>query len=126
MSTLLKEDFESLTSFFGMLFNILLNYFLISKNGAIGASLASFCTQFITALIQIFLCFKIFELHNLKYLIEPILVFTIGIILIGFLTVSYSQLWHINICIFGFLSIIWSFVSGMVRFRYISYIFNND
>ena len=109
-----------------MLLNIILNYFLITKNGAVGASIASFCTQFLTALAQILLCFKIFELKNLKYLVEPVLVFIIGVILIGFLTISYSQLWYINICIFGFLSIIWSFVSGMVKFRYISYIFNND
>tara|TARA_B100000900_G_scaffold207271_1_gene175768 strand:- start:643 stop:2091 length:1449 start_codon:yes stop_codon:yes gene_type:complete len=116
----------NLIAFFGMLFNILLNYFLISKNGAIGASLASFCTQFLTAIAQIILCIKIFELKNLKYLVEPILFFTLGVILIAFLTVSYSQLWYINICIFGFLSIIWSFVSGMFKLRYITYIFNND
>ena len=116
----------NLIAFFGMLLNIILNYFLITKNGAVGASMASFCTQFLTALAQILLCFKIFELKNLKYLVEPVLVFIIGLILIGFLTISYSQLWYINICIFGFLSIIWSFVSGMVKFRYISYIFNND
>ena len=116
----------NLIAFFGMLFNILLNYFLISKNGAIGASLASFCTQFLTAIAQIILCVKIFELKNLKYLVEPILFFTLGVILIAFFTVSYSQLWYINICIFGFLSIIWSFFSGMFKLRYISYIFNND
>ena len=116
----------NLIAFFGMLFNILLNYFLISKNGAIGASLASFCTQFLTAIAQIILCVKIFELKNLKYLVEPILFFTLGVILIAFFTVSYSQLWYINICIFGFLSIIWSFISGMFKLRYISYIFNND
>ena len=33
--------------------------------------------QFLTALAQILLCFKIFELKNLKYLVEPVLVFII-------------------------------------------------
>ena len=45
-------------AFLGMLLNIVLNYFLIHAEGAFGASISSFLTQSITALIQIFLCFK--------------------------------------------------------------------
>ena len=85
-----------------MLLNIILLFFNNEKMVLLEL-LASFCTQFLTALAQILLCFKIFELKNLKYLVEPVLVFIIGVILIGFLTISYSQLWYINICIFVFI-----------------------
>ena len=112
-------------AFFGMILNIFLNYFLIHAEGAFGASIASLITQLFTALIQIFLCFKIFKLNNLKLIIEPLIFFIIGLFLIAFLTVDCTQKWHLNICLFGFLSIIWSFLTGMIRFNYLKYIFSN-
>ena len=110
----------------GMILNIVLNYFLIHAEGAFGASISSLVTQLFTALIQIFLCFKIFKLNNLKIIIEPLIFFIIGLLLIAFLTVDCTQKWYLNICLFGFLSIIWSFITGMIRFKYLKYIFSNE
>ena len=113
-------------AFFGMILNLVLNYFLIHSSGALGASVSSLITQSLTALIQIFVCFKIFKLNNLKLIIEPLFFFLSGLLLIGFLTIECTQKWYLNICLFGFLSIIWSFISGMVRFNYLKYIFSNE
>ncbi len=113
-------------AFLGMVLNIVLNYFLIHTEGAFGASISSLLTQSITALIQIFLCWKIFKLNNLKLIIEPLVFFIAGLLLIGFITIDYTQKWHLNICLFGFLSIIWSFITGMLRFNYLKYIFSNE
>lgn len=48
---------------FGMLLNILLNLWLIPKYQAKGAAISSMITQFITALIQVILCYRIFKLE---------------------------------------------------------------
>ena len=50
-------------AFFGMILNLVLNYFLIHSSGALGASVSSLITQSLTALIQIFVCLKIFKLN---------------------------------------------------------------
>ena len=113
-------------AFFGMVLNIILNYYLIQYKGAFGASISSFLTQSITSIIQIFVCIKIFKLNNLILILEPLIFFIIGLFIIGFITIDFTQKWYLNICLFGFLSIIWSFITGMIRFNYLNYIFYNE
>ena len=108
-----------------MIINIILNYFFINSHGAFGASISSFLTQFLTALIQIYFCIRIFKLSNLKLVLEPLICFIAGLIVISYLLISFSQKWYINICLFGLLSIIWSFFTGMIRFNYLRNVFYN-
>ena len=112
-------------AFIGVVINIFLNYFLINSEGAFGASLASLFTQMITAIAQIYLSFKIFNLKNLKFVIKSMIFFIIGLILIGFLTLELCEKWYWNIVLFGLLSIIWSIITGMLKRKYIKYIFSN-
>ena len=112
-------------AFFGMIINIILNYFLINSHGAYGASISSFLTQFLTALIQLYFCVRIFKLSNLKFVLEPLFFFIIGLIIISYLLINFSQKWYVNICLFGLLSIIWSFFTGMIRFNYLRNVFYN-
>ena len=49
----------------------------------------------------------------------------IGLIIISYLLINFSQKWYINICLFGLLSIIWSFFTGMIRFNYLRNVFYN-
>ena len=112
-------------AFFGMIINIILNYFLINSHGAYGASISSFLTQFLTAIIQLYFCVRIFKLSNLKFVLEPLFFFIIGLIIISYLLINFSQKWYVNICLFGLLSIIWSFFTGMIRFNYLRNVFYN-
>lgn len=112
-------------AFFGMVINIILNYILINSHGAFGASFSSFLTQFLTAIIQIYFCVRIFKLSNLKLILEPLFFFIVGLLIISYLLTSFSQKWYINVCLFGFLSIIWSFFTGMIRFNYLKNVFYN-
>jgi len=113
-------------AFLGMVLNVVLNYFLISSHGSLGASISSFFTQSITAIMQIYLCFKIFKLNNLKLVLEPLFFFIIGLFIISFISIDFTQKWYINICLFVFLSIIWSFITGMIKFNYLKHIFTNE
>ena len=113
-------------AFSGMIINITLNYFLISSYGALGAAISSFFTQAITAIIQIFFCFSIFKFNNFKFILEPLFFFIIGLFIISFISIDLSEKWYVNICLFGFLSIIWSFITGMIRFSYLKNIFSNE
>ena len=113
-------------AFSGMIFNISLNYFLISSHGALGAAISSFLTQAVTAIVQIFFCFNIFKFDNFKFILEPLFFFIIGLFIISFISIDLSEKWYVNICLFGFLSIIWSFITGMIRLSYLKNIFSNE
>jgi O-antigen/teichoic acid export membrane protein len=90
---------------FGMLFNLLLNLVLIPKFEAYGSALSSVVTQGTTALIQIYLSYKIFNFKlNLPYIFK----FVVYILLFCFSVkalVEYSNFfWFYNLIIAAILS----------------------
>ena len=112
-------------SLLGVIINVLFNLILIPQYGAFGSALTSLVTQFLVTIIQIYFCFKFFKLYPFKDFFIPFFLFFIGLILIGVITCELFSYWYINMFIFGFLSIIWSFLTQMIRFDYIKTIMSN-
>tara|TARA_Y100001968_G_C19370715_1_gene725003 strand:- start:182 stop:1531 length:1350 start_codon:yes stop_codon:yes gene_type:complete len=115
----------NLISVGGVIINIFLNLILIPKHGALGSAIASLVTQFLVSIIQIYLCFKLFTLYPFKKFFIPFFLFLIGLIMIGKITCNIFNEWYINMFIFGVLSILWSFLTQMIRFDYIKTIISN-
>ena len=63
--------------------------------------MASLFTQAVTSILQIYLCLKIFDLKSLRFIIQPMLFFIIGLVLIGLNTIDLTEKWHHNIFLFG-------------------------
>ncbi len=61
----------------GVTINIILNLLFIPESGSEGAALASLITQVITAIVQIYLAFKLMNIPTLKNDVVAILFFTI-------------------------------------------------
>jgi O-antigen/teichoic acid export membrane protein len=70
----------------GMLFNILLNFFLIPRYYALGAVWASLITQFSTAIAQIIMSSKILQFNTNYTFIVKIIVFLVLSFIITFLS----------------------------------------
>jgi O-antigen/teichoic acid export membrane protein len=73
----------NISSLFGIVLNIGLNFYLIPAYGAMGSAFASFLTQTFIALIQFFYCLKIFKL---TISIKTILSYSIFIFLLIFVS----------------------------------------
>ncbi len=73
----------------GVLLNLILNFFLIPELKSYGAALASLITQFLTALMQVFIARKVFGFKIRYKLILSILFFTFWIILSAYLSNKY-------------------------------------
>ncbi len=76
----------------GFLFNIILNIILIPHYGARGAATATVITQFGTAVVQAFYCFKIFELKVRDGFWLKVIVFTALALMITYIIYNYTGL----------------------------------
>ena len=110
---------------FGMLFNIGINFYLIPNFMAEGASYSSLLTQGITALIQVFIAYKIFNFKiNFLYLLK-LSAFILVIIALGYFSKQISTDWKLNIVIFvagsGILAFATKLISIKALYRIIKY-----
>lgn len=102
----------------GMLFNIILNYFLIKQYNAYGSAISSMITQFATAGIQVFIAQKIFKFKANFRLINTFIVFTVGIIGINYATHELLEFhWMIRFSIMVASSAIWAFITGIISLK---------
>lgn len=86
----------NLMATFGMIINVTLNFILIPRFEAKGAAMASLVTQFLTALAQVALAYKIFHLKvDLKFLASLALFLLLSIAL-SFGIVGLQFNWMIN------------------------------
>lgn len=69
----------------GVLLNMVLNYFLIQSYGIVGAAYATLITQLLTALAQIILAYRMFELKFSRKLIGAVASLPIGLVGIYYL-----------------------------------------
>lgn len=77
----------------GMVLNLLLNLILIPQFKAVGAAWSSLTTQFITALLQIYLAQRIFKFRvNIRLLVQ-LMLFIVSVFLIGSLCRSFFSNW---------------------------------
>jgi O-antigen/teichoic acid export membrane protein len=97
----------------GVIINLVLNFYFIHKEGAIGAAKASMITQVLTAIAQVYLAFKILKI-NVEYKeIFRLIIFVLGIAALSKL--QFLDYWMYNILIFFMLGGLWIFISGMIQ-----------
>ncbi len=109
----------------GICINLILNIILIPQYKAMGCAVSSLITQFFTALIQIFMAYKIFNFKINARLLIALGIFILGIITINIFSKSVSQNWYINFIVMATCCVVWAFVSGLLNiksiFRFIKY-----
>lgn len=99
----------------GMVMNIGLNLVLIPKYQATGAAMASLATQTATALIQIMLCVRIFNLNMDYPRIIKWLAFTGITGMIFYLTRGISASWAMNLMASGLAGVLIAFIIKLLN-----------
>lgn len=109
----------------GILVNLVLNFILIPKFQAMGSAVASVITQFVTALIQVFISYKVFKFRLNKRLLFSLLLFILALVFANYFTLSLTTSWMLNFLIMLIFSGVLAFATGMVSpksvFRFIKY-----
>ena len=113
-------------AFFGVVINISINMILIPRYQALGSAIASVITQLVTALIQVIIAYKIFKLKiNYRFLIL-LLIFVVGVVLIGVISKDLPYNWIISMVIMVFFSTILAFSIGLIKIKSIYEIIKYD
>lgn len=113
----------------GIVINVVLNLVLIPRYEAMGSAISSLVTQFLTGLIQVYLCYKIFNFHVNKRLLTSVFLFIAGLFFINYFTLDLTgkggDAWMVNFVIMLIFSVLLAFVTGMVNpksvLRFIKY-----
>jgi O-antigen/teichoic acid export membrane protein len=109
----------------GILINVVLNIILIPKYFALGSAISSLVTQFITGLLQVYICYKVFNFKVNKQLLTSLFLFIAGLFFINYFTLNLTNQWMINFVIMLIFSGLLAFVTGMVNpksvLRFIKY-----
>lgn len=94
---------------FGIMVNIILNLVLVPRLAATGAAFTSLATQAFTASAQVFLVMRIFKFRfNLKIFFS-IVIYFVGVILIGILSRDLPYPWYFSYFIMLLLSVLLAF-----------------
>jgi O-antigen/teichoic acid export membrane protein len=101
----------------GMLFNLLLNFFLIPHYKAVGAAYSSLSTQFITALLQIYLAQRIFKFRINKRLIVQLSIFIATVFLLAFLSRELFANWILGLIFLLVAGGLSSFAIGLLHVK---------
>ena len=110
----------------GVVLNIALNFYLIPEQGAYGAAMASLITQGLTALIQVYLVFKLINVQFEFRKLTTILTFAITICILAYYSQQLNFHWSIKY-LFGMLfSGIIALTSGMISVKGILGILKSD
>lgn len=107
----------NIMAFFGMLLNILLNLVLIPKFQALGSAISSLSTQSLTAIIQVIIAYKVFNLRINYKLLILLLIFAAGVSLIGLISKDLPYNWIISLIIMVALSLILAFSIGLIKIK---------
>ena len=101
----------------GVVINIALNFYLIPEHGAYGAAIASLITQATTALIQVYLAYRIVAVKfELKSFIS-IGTFTVSVILVAYSSQYFQMSWYIQFFAALLIGTLIAFTSGMVSIK---------
>ena len=101
----------------GMLVNILLNLILIPKFMALGSAVASLATQTFTAVAQVLIARKIFNLKiNYKFIFS-LLLFAIVICSIGIFSKYYFSNWLMGLAVLVIAGIIIAFATKLINLK---------
>jgi O-antigen/teichoic acid export membrane protein len=102
----------------GMVFNIVLNYFLILKFEAFGSAISSMITQFLTAAIQVIIAQRIFKFKVNYKLINTFIVFIVGVIAINYATHELLHFhWMVKFVLMTVSAVLWAFITGIISLK---------
>lgn len=108
-----------------IIINVLLNFILIPKYHALGSAISSLVTQMVAGLLQVYICYKVFNFHVNKRLLTSLALFIAGLFFINYFTLNLTNEWMINFVIMLTFSGLLAFVTGMVNpksvLRFIKY-----
>jgi len=104
-------------AFFGIVINVILNFILIPNLLAYGSAIASVITQFFTAIVQVFICYKVFNFHFNKKLLLSLFLFISGVVFINYFTVNLTTNWKMNFVIMLVFSGLFAFVTGLLNHK---------
>lgn len=116
----------NMIAFAGVVANLLINMILIPRFEAMGAVVASIVTQSITALLQIILTCKIFNLKISIHTGIQYLILIVGIILATIGCKYYAVDWWWAIVCIGMFTIMLLFVSGLIKVKDVFLFLKND
>lgn len=93
----------------GILVNVISNLILIPRFEVVGAALTNLITQMFTAFVQVVIVMRIFKFRfNLKIFFS-LLIYFVGVILIGFLSKDLPYKWYFSYFIMLILSVLLAF-----------------
>jgi O-antigen/teichoic acid export membrane protein len=105
----------------GIVINVVLNIILIPKYLALGSAISSLVTQFLTGLVQVYLCYKVFKFKVNKRLLTSVFLFIAGLFFINYFTWDLlgkdGDAWMFNFVIMLIFSGLLAFVTGLVNPR---------
>lgn len=101
----------------GIVINVALNLLLIPKFMALGSAIASLATQLITGLLQVYICYKVFDFRVNKRLLLSIFFFVTGLFFVNYFTLHLTGRWMLNFVIMLIFSGLLAFATGMVNPR---------
>ena len=104
----------NIVAFCGMVFNIVMNFVLIPRYGALGAAIVSLATQSLTAFAQIAIAFSIFGLKFRGHTQYMLLIYVLGIAAFGFASTHLPFGWSCNALIMLVAAGLWAFVLRLV------------
>jgi O-antigen/teichoic acid export membrane protein len=109
----------------GILVNVILNIILIPSYKAYGSAISSLVTQFLTGLLQVYICYRVFKFKINTQLLTSLFLFIAGLFFINYFTLNLTKQWMLNFVIMLIFSGLLAFVTGMVNpksvFRFIKY-----
>ncbi len=106
-------------AFSGMIVNVMLNLLLIPNYQAVGSAAATLVTQLLIAVSQIWIASRLFRLHINYRLIGKLLLFVIGVFLLGLLTSRFLPVWYYGFFLLGTVSVLMAMAIGLLRPAYI-------
>lgn len=104
----------------GMVLNVLLNLLLIPYLFAFGSAISALITQFSMAITQILIAQRKFKFRVNYRLITTIIVYTLGVIIINFLSKNYhfdASKWFLNFGGMVAISILWAFFTRIISIK---------
>lgn len=117
-----KQNYVALGA---ILINVLLNFILIPKFQALGSAISSLVTQMVAGVLQVLICYKVFNFHVNTRLLTSLFLFILGLFFINYFTLNLTNEWMINFTIMLIFSGLLAFATGMVNpksvLRFIKY-----
>ncbi len=116
----------NIVAFFGVIISLSINFILIPEYLALGSAIASFSAQFITALLQMFIAFKVLKIKFESSFTIQLLVFLIASALITYLCTFIVISWLIQMLIATVLIVLLSIALRLLNFKAMINILKNE